>query len=184
MAISPALKRKILDKHLATETGREKIALSMQRPFQFRFEKAIELLQHWEDDTEERIAFMIAKKHLDEIFSVFEDHEFVREREEVVRMCPWGSSDLIDVEELLATFSWYKGPMAVLVYKFPADLGYVLDKEKAGPTPRYRIDKNWAAPDLGLRVTWPEREREPAPEISPRSQVESKMKIRLDVSSD
>ena len=44
----------------------------------------------------------------------------------------------------------------------------------------YRKDPE---PDLGLQVTWSERESS-TPEISPEPQLERKMKIRVDVASD
>ena len=109
-----------------------------------------------EGEHEEAVAFTVAREMLENAFSgVFSDDEFVREREEIVRMCPWGSSELINVEELLWSFSWYKGPAKLVAHKTP--------------TP-------------GLRVTWTERET--TPETSPRRRPERKMKIGLDVTSD
>ena len=205
--VDPAAKRRLLVEFLATEERRERLARAMWHPFQVRFEEALKLLPH-DDETEEKTAFLIAKEFLDRMFNCFEDHEYVREREEIVRMCPWGSSDLIDVDALLATFSWYTGPM--FIYKLPDGL---VEMEK--PTKVVKPTKTWVyspdpememkcaewvaaeryggvehfiqmkdpEPDLGLQVTWSERKSStPEPELQP--EPERKMKIRVDAASD
>jgi hypothetical protein len=191
MSVSPEVKRRLLIEFLSTEKKRGRIARSMQKPFRVRFEEALKLLQHWEDETEEQTAFMIAKEMLDNIFDCFEDYEFVREREEVVRMYPWGSSDLIDVDELLATFSWFvdeKKPTKVVkptkTWTYSIPVQSTVEVVYKGDTHfGDRICEETAPPDLGLKVTWPERESS-TPEREPQPELERKMKIGVDVASD
>lgn len=276
IVISREDKRRILEPCLSTEEGRERIVSSFQKVFPSRYQHAlgdapyppsrpggefIELVQEWE--REEAVAFKVARAMLGSAFDVFSDHEFVQEREAFIRMCPWGSSELIDVDELLATFSWYKGPVTHLIYRLPDGIVEVEKPTKAvkstekkpdkldeflkkvaenappGPFRAAQIDvkvedvsdglvdeekptkvvkptKTWAyntavqsmveeriraeeqiraerylgvelimknpKPDLGLQVTW--TEREPSPEISPHPRSERKMKIGVDVTSD